>query len=274
MVKQPWMKFYPSDWRADPALRMCEPLSRYVWLEMLGIMHEADPYGHLMVNGIAVTDEALARLIDVPLKAVRSSLKELGRNGVYSVTDHGIILSRRMVRDEMKARSNRDNGMRGGNPSLRNQGVSQGSVNPSDKGQVKAQIPDTRSQSEKRETNVSPKKGTRIADDWEPSEADRQFATDLGMSSQAVQFEADKFKDFWISKSGGSATKQDWAATWRYWIRNNRAKTTGPPRKTAFQLHNEAVDRELDKVINGKHDNDDGASSNIIDLAAADYRHR
>jgi hypothetical protein len=220
-----------------------------------------------------VTDEALSRLIDVPLKAVRSSLKELARNGVYSVTDDGIILSRRMVRDEMKARSNRDNGARGGNPALKNQGVSQGSVNPTDNGQVKAQIPDARYQSEKRETNVSPKKGTRIADDWEPSEADRQFATDLGMSSQAVQFEADKFKDFWISKSGASATKQDWPATWRYWIRNIRTKATGPPQKTAFQLHNEAVDRELDKVINGKRDNDD-SHSNIIDLAAADYRHR
>lgn len=45
------------------------------------------------------------------------------------------------------------------------------------------------------------------------------------------------------------------------------------PPKSAFQLHNEAVDRELDKVINGKRDNDD-SPSNIIDLAAADYRHR
>lgn len=161
MSGQPWMKFYPADWRADTSLRLCEPMSRYVWLEMIGIMHGAEPYGHLVMNGKPITAEAISRLIDVPVKAVNQAIKELGRNGVFSVTDDGIIYSRRMVRDELKATSNRLNGTRGGNPHLKNQRVSDTSVNPPVKGEVKAQKPEARSQIP---DNVSSDEDTRPRD--------------------------------------------------------------------------------------------------------------
>jgi len=50
-MKQPWLKFFPSDWRADPALRMCSLAARGLWIEMLCLMHEARPHGSLLVNG-------------------------------------------------------------------------------------------------------------------------------------------------------------------------------------------------------------------------------
>ena len=53
----PWMKFYPSDWRADPALRMCSLGARGLWAEMMCIMHEAEPYGCLLVNGQAIGEK-------------------------------------------------------------------------------------------------------------------------------------------------------------------------------------------------------------------------
>lgn len=145
-MRNPWMKFYPSDWRADPLLRSCDPMSRYLWLEMIGLMHEAEPYGHLVLNGNAIDDETLAALAGMPLKAVRSALRELSRKGVFSLTDDGIIYSRRMVRDEMRATSRRLNGAKGGNPTLKNQGVSESSVNQEDNRQVKPQKPEARSQ--------------------------------------------------------------------------------------------------------------------------------
>ena len=46
-----WFKFYPSDWRADPALRMCSIAARGLWMEMLCVMHEATPRGSLLING-------------------------------------------------------------------------------------------------------------------------------------------------------------------------------------------------------------------------------
>jgi len=50
----------------------------------------------------------------------------------------------------------------------------------------------------------------------------------------------DGFKDYWVSKTGSGATKLDWTATWRNWVRNQRqekpnfadiARTTVPSKK-------------------------------------------
>jgi hypothetical protein len=56
----PWMKFYPSDWRSDPALRSCTIAARGLWIEMMAIMHEAEPYGSLLVKGKRVDKKQLA----------------------------------------------------------------------------------------------------------------------------------------------------------------------------------------------------------------------
>ena len=146
MTRQPWMKFYPADWRADPKLRACSPVARYVWMEMLGLMHEAEPYGHLLLNGRPIQNETLARLIGVEVRELSGAVKELDRHGVFSRTDAGVIFSRRMVRDETKAKTAQENGRSGGNPKLKNQGLSPDPDNPPDNGQDKAHIPEARSQ--------------------------------------------------------------------------------------------------------------------------------
>lgn len=117
-MSAPWMKWFPSDWRADPKLRACDPLTRYVWMEMIGLMHEAEPYGHLVIAGKPISPETLSNLIGVPLKAVKAALRDLDEHAVYSLTDDGIIFSRRMVRDDTKAKVQRDYGKEGGNPKL------------------------------------------------------------------------------------------------------------------------------------------------------------
>lgn len=127
----------------------------------------------------------------------------------------------------------------------------------------------------KEELNSSSKKtGSRLTAAWSPSEKEIAFAADLGMSPAAILREADQFRDYWISKTGKDATKLDWEATWRGWVRRAHSRTTAPPkqaRKTAYQEHQEACARELDKIINRDMEHDDG-SSNIIDLGSADYR--
>ena len=60
--------------------------------------------------------------------------------------------------------------------------------------------------------------GTRLADDWRPSDADMSFALDRGMPRDRVAIEAEKFRNYWTAKSGAGATKRDWPATWRNWI--------------------------------------------------------
>ena len=82
--KLPWMKFYPSDWRADPALRMCSLAARGLWMEMLSIMHEADPRGSLLINGNAISAKQLASLCGASLRETVALLHELDVAGVFT----------------------------------------------------------------------------------------------------------------------------------------------------------------------------------------------
>jgi len=67
---------------------------------MLALMHQADPYGHLLVYGNAPTDEQLAVLAGAPPSQVPDLLVELEKAGVFSRTRTGTIYSRRMTREE------------------------------------------------------------------------------------------------------------------------------------------------------------------------------
>lgn len=138
----PWIKWYPTDWRADPRLRMCSLAARGLWIELIGYMHEGEPYGFLTINGEPPTGEDIAALVGRPLSEVRKAMKELSDRQVYSMSGDKIF-SRRMVRDKAKADQDRKNGKGGGNPKLR--GEDNGGVNPPDK----AQKPEARSQIDK-----------------------------------------------------------------------------------------------------------------------------
>lgn len=142
MSATPWMKFYPSDWRADPALRMCGLAARGLWMEMLALMHEATPRGLLLINGNPVAANQLAVLVGADTETVENLLSELETGGVFSRKKNGVIFSRRMERDENLSRKNRENGKKGGNPSLCN--IRE--INGSDNRRDKTQKPEARSQ--------------------------------------------------------------------------------------------------------------------------------
>lgn len=89
----------------------------------------------------------------------------------------------------------------------------------------------------KEDTNVSSKekRGTRIKPDWKPSPQDIQYAFKKGLSDDATREQAERFRDYWISKAGPNGVKLDWAATWRTWIGNHcdRQAKGGRQRPTA-----------------------------------------
>jgi hypothetical protein len=60
-------------------------------------------------------------------------------------------------------------------------------------------------------------RGSRLPADWTPSAADIAFALDRGMRRDRVDAEAEKFRNYWLAKSGAGAVKRDWPATWRNW---------------------------------------------------------
>ena len=114
-----WIKFWPQDWQRDPALRSCSISARGLWIEMLCVMHDGEPYGHLTINSKAATSRQIASIASVTEKDAVKMLAELEESGVFSRTEDGLIFSRRMVRDKAISDKASTDGKTGGNPNLK-----------------------------------------------------------------------------------------------------------------------------------------------------------
>lgn len=118
-MKRPAFQFYPADWRKDVELQSCSITARGVWHELLCVMHECKPYGHLVLpGGLSMNEPQAARLIGVDIREYRTALAELEAVTVFSRKDDGTIYSRRMVRDEALRNVRALAGSKGGNPAL------------------------------------------------------------------------------------------------------------------------------------------------------------
>lgn len=238
------MKYYPRDWRADPRLRMCSLAARGLWADLLGYMHEAEPYGHLLIDNKKPDINNIASLVGRPLTEVRRAMAELSEHGVYSLSDNEVIFSRRMVRDAVKDAKDRANGKGGGNPSLT--GKDKGGVNPQDKAPDKAQKPEARGKnseanassvcvsssatsfSELRETQVERSSGRRkqktpLPQDFE-TVADRGIARKLGWPEIRIDQQIQAFCD---SARAHSRVYADWQAAWKNWCRSPYQQQNG-----------------------------------------------
>lgn len=74
------------------------------------------------------------------------------------------------------------------------------------------------------------KKGNRLPEDWVLPKPWGEWALSerRDWREEDVRRCADSFRDYWIAKSQG-ATKLDWEATWRNWVRNDRSHRTRYP---------------------------------------------
>ena len=183
-ARNPWIKWFTRDWRADPPLRMCSYSARGLWADLLSLMAESRHFGFLLIEGVNPTNKQLAGLLGGSEKEVAKLKGELGEANVYSVTGaampddvaalipddmpDGVILSRRMVRDKAKADRDAQNGKGGGNPNLR--GLDNRGVNPHDN----PQKPEGRGQKADDVTTTpsvrenARKRATLITADWLP----------------------------------------------------------------------------------------------------------
>lgn len=99
-MKRPAFQFYPADWRKDVELRSCSIAARGLWIDMMCLAHECEPYGHLTVNGKPMTPAKIAGQVGVSEAMAKKLIAELLENGVVRITDDGVLYSARMVRDE------------------------------------------------------------------------------------------------------------------------------------------------------------------------------
>ncbi|WP_143348254.1 hypothetical protein [Ensifer adhaerens] len=133
----------------------------------------------------------------------------------------------------------------------------------------------------------------RLPEDFEP---DWAFAGGLGFARAEASVEFDKFRDYWRAKSGRDASKLDWAATWRNWMRNAGGRGPGgagrgrrghhpqaPPQETAFARHQRECRQTIANELNGNErsgnenndlfrDDDFAGGGPAFDLGPGDYR--
>jgi hypothetical protein len=122
MTKLPAFQFYPGDWRKDVGVQSLDYFDRGVWWEMLCLMHESERRGVLVLNGQAMSEDALARLLGLDKQKLTTILTALLTSGVASrEAETGAIMCRRMVRDEKLREIRTEAGKKGGNPVLLNQ---------------------------------------------------------------------------------------------------------------------------------------------------------
>jgi len=78
-------------------------------------------------------------------------------------------------------------------------------------------------------SNPGTARGTRLPDDWTLPDDWRTWAkqTRPAWSDAYIAELADGFRDYWVAKPGTAATKLDWPATWRTWVRNSRGPAPG-----------------------------------------------
>jgi hypothetical protein len=158
MKRRPWFKFHTQDWRADPALRMCSPAARGLWADMLSLMHEAEPYGFLLVGGVAPSSKKLATLLSIDADLIGTLIGDLEENGVFSRDAEGVIYSRRMVRDAEIADDAREHIAKRWGKSAKSKGVTSAPIRSPNRDPMPENgvDPITKSQSQKSEEAAAP----------------------------------------------------------------------------------------------------------------------
>ncbi len=123
-----------------------------------------------------------------------------------------------------KIEINRANGAKGGRPkSNKNKDIAKANGFISGNPIKTIPEPEPEPDIEKREAKASPKKkASRLSEDWVLPMDWGEWAVSQGWAETTVRTEAEKFRDFWVSKPGKDGTKLDWKATWRNWMRNSK----------------------------------------------------
>lgn len=263
--KLPFMKWFYADIRAEKTLKFCSWEARYLWREMLEYMHESEKPGFLLYS-----EDQLCELIHgATPERIRNCLFELETHKVFSRDRNGIIYCRKMVRDAKRAEVSRKNGRRGGNPDLKKNEKNDAKIEENHEIEVAVSpedikenqnrdnqtlvYPDARGQKpdvEKEDNKLSSKKGAanrgcRLPENWELVRSLGEWAMDQGLSRDEVIREAEKFKNYWHSKTGKDATKKDWDKTFKNWIFNSLERK--PKNGTRFISRSEQADAAIQR---------------------------
>jgi len=126
---------------SDVSLRRCSPAARGLWMDMLCVAAQAEPFGYLVSRGRVLAVSDVARVAGLGAGEAEGLMDELEIAGVFSRDRKGRIYSRRMVREARLRKAAQQAGRRGGNPSLCSGAGKPSTLKGRVKGEDKAPLP-------------------------------------------------------------------------------------------------------------------------------------
>lgn len=232
MKADTWMPLYVADYRKDTARLTCEQHGAYLLLIM----------DYWVGGPLPDDDVSLAQIAHLEVRQWRKHRPMLER---FFQIRRGQWFHKRVEEEREKAERlaemRRLNGSKGGRPRKLNETDEEPAAKPTENrglklpGNLEHNLGDNRdTKLTETPTRVAPPspitspkdkeafggraRGTRLPADWIPSDLDRAYALKQGFSAPAVERIAEKFRNYWQAKTGASATKIDWPATWRNWV--------------------------------------------------------
>lgn len=107
------------------------------------------------------------------------------------------------------------------------------------------------------------KRVSRLPDDWNPSEADRQYAAKHGYSAAETEHIAANFHEHWTNKSSKACLKRDWSRAWQTWVRNETEYRPPARAQSNGASHDERRDYPARRK-GGSHDKSSSAHRNAL----------
>jgi hypothetical protein len=155
-------------------------------------MHESEKRGVLILNGQAMSEDALSRLLGLDKQTLTTTLTALLSSGVASREDGtGAIYSRRMVRDEHLRKVRTEAGSKGGNPTLLNQ----------NKTTPVKQNPTPSSSSSSSSTTAEKEQKQKPSPKPTAPEVDKVKATKTALIQSRHDAFKDAIKKYWVGKN-------------------------------------------------------------------------
>jgi len=90
------------------------------------------------------------------------------------------------------------------------------------------------------------RKGERLPEEFQPDEKSWKIMAEH-FPQIDLKLETHAFRDYWQSATGANATKKDWDAAWRNWIRNSYKRGAG--RKTQKESEDARREREIRELL-------------------------
>lgn len=96
-MKYPWMQFFAADWLNDPALSMCQPETRGIWMDLICAMHLSDRSG--TITGTHSQLARVARCTEAQLTAAINDIQTCKAADVTLCNKNVTLVNRRMKRE-------------------------------------------------------------------------------------------------------------------------------------------------------------------------------